>query len=79
MKKKLSQFTDPAITYAAGRAVWVKSSVFKMFVTPPAWKEEEHDKPAAAAEGLKQNKLSVSLPGPKPKLRIKAKTQTMLM
>lgn len=48
MKKKLSQFTDPAITYAAGRAVWVKSSVVKMFVTPPAWREEEREKPAAA-------------------------------
>lgn len=35
MKKKLSQFTDPAIMYAAGREVCVKSSVVKMLVTPP--------------------------------------------
>lgn len=36
MKKKLSQFTDPAIMYAAGREVCVNSSVVKMFVTPPS-------------------------------------------
>lgn len=36
MKKKLSQFTDPPIMYAAGRVVCVNNSVIKMFVTPPA-------------------------------------------
>lgn len=35
MKKKLSQLTDPATMYAAGRVVWVNSSVVKMLVTPP--------------------------------------------
>lgn len=35
MMKKLSQCTDPAITNAAGRAVWVNSSAVKMLVTPP--------------------------------------------
>lgn len=35
IKKKLSQFTDPAIMYAAGRVVCVNSSVVKMLVTPP--------------------------------------------
>ena len=33
--KKLSQLTTALIMYAAGRVVWVKSSVFRMLVTPP--------------------------------------------
>lgn len=41
MKKKLSQFTDPAIMCAAGRAVWVNSSVVKMLVTPPSQKKKQ--------------------------------------
>lgn len=64
MKKKLSQLTDPAITYAAGRAVWVKSSVVKMFVTPPAWKEEAHEEPAAAAGLRDSNKKNIVVPYP---------------
>ena len=41
IKKKLSQFTDPAIMKAAGRAVCVNSSVFKMLVTPPSKKKKK--------------------------------------
>lgn len=36
MKKKLNQFTDPEIMYAADREVWVNSSAVKMLVTPPS-------------------------------------------
>lgn len=36
MKKKEIQLIDPPIMYAAGRSVWVNSSVVKMFVTPPS-------------------------------------------
>lgn len=39
MKKKLSQFTEPATMKAAGRAVCVNSSVVKMLVTPPLQKK----------------------------------------
>lgn len=42
MKKKLSQFTDPAIMYAAGRVVCVNSSVVKMLVTPPLGRTIKH-------------------------------------
>lgn len=35
MKKKEIQLIEPPIMYAAGRSVWVNSSVVKMFVTPP--------------------------------------------
>ena len=41
MKKKLNQFTDPATMYAAGRVVWVNSSVVKILVTPPSEKKKQ--------------------------------------
>lgn len=41
MKKKLSQLTDPAIMYAAGRDAWVNSSVVRMLVTPPVQKKKK--------------------------------------
>lgn len=44
MKKKLSQFTDPAIMYAAGREFWVNSSVVRMLVTPPSQKKKQQYK-----------------------------------
>lgn len=44
MRKKLSQFTEPAIMYAAGRVACVNSSVVKMLVTPPSRNEEQQKK-----------------------------------
>lgn len=41
MKKKLNQFTDPAMMYAAEREVWVNSSVVKMLVTPPSYEMKQ--------------------------------------
>lgn len=64
MKKKLSQFTEPAMTYAAGRAVWVKSSVVRMFVTPPAWREEAHEEQAAVAGLRDSSKKNILVPYP---------------
>lgn len=64
MKKKLNQFTDPAIMYAAGRVVWVNNSVVKMLVTPPSWKKKQqkeialsynHCSTATVAESLQWN------------------------
>lgn len=89
MKKKLSQFTDPAIMYAAGREVCVNSSVVKMFVTPPSQKKNQQKKSLLAVTIVQQQLLRKDfnggksywfswLPGPKPKLRIKANTHAML-
>ncbi len=82
MMKKLSQFTDPAIMYAAGREVWVNNSVVKMLVTPPLQTQKQQKLvltcATAAAEKTLQSYSSNQLPGPKPKLRIKANTHAML-
>lgn len=57
IKKKLSQFTDPAIMYAAGRVVCVNSSVVKMLVTPP-WKKKKQPKEISMfVEEILQNYL----------------------
>lgn len=55
MNRKLNQFTDPAIMYAAGRAFCVKSSVVKMLVTPPSQKKKQ--KKLLSVEILEQQQL----------------------
>lgn len=78
MKKKLSQFTDPAIMYAAGRVVCVNNSVVKMLVTPPRKKKKQLKKSVCLLKKYLKITNFQELPGPKPKLRMKANTQIML-
>ncbi len=65
MKKKLSQFTDPAIMYAAGREVCVNSSVVKMFVTPPSQKQKQQKKSLLVVTVVQQQLLTKDFNGGK--------------
>ena len=80
MKKKLSQFTDPAMMNAAGREVCVNSSVVKMLVTPPSEKKKEVEYfiDVTSEDRAGESYYLSHLPGPRPKLKINAKTQAML-